>query len=277
MGGITTMILLTWLGMTGCGGPSSSPEGTGSELTGIDGSSGDASEPETVSESVPESQSLAKLHEGPLTRFVDPFIATGGLGFGVGSAYPGAAAPFGMVKISPDTASHERGLNFNHCAGYSYLDTEIVGFSHIHVHGTGIPDYGNLLFMPVTGPITEERIQEKGYRSAFRHDTESASPGYYAVTLDRWKVKVELTATTRTAHHRYTYPVDDSERQVLIRLDHALPDGTVADAEVTVKSDKELEGWLHAKGGMSSRHGGFVLYFVIRSRTAFTAGTSTLR
>ena len=34
-----------------------------------------------------------------------------------------------------------------------------------------------------------------GYRSAFSHTTEKASPGYYTVQLDDYNVKVELTAT----------------------------------------------------------------------------------
>lgn len=236
----------------------------------------DAGVPETSTSGGPEkkvSRPLVKLHSGPLVRFVNPFVATGGSGFGAGSAYPGAAAPFGMVKVSPDTASHERGLNFLHCAGYHYDDDEMVGFSHIHLHGTGVPDYGNLLLMPVTGPITEERIQEKGYRSKFRHASEKASPGYYKVVLDRWKVKAELTATVRTAYHRYTYPAGTKQRQVLLRLDHALPDGKVSDAEVTVHSEREVRGWLHSDGALSKRGGGFKLFFVLRSREPFQAGT----
>jgi len=34
---------------------------------------------------------------------VNPFIGTGGIGFGVGAELPGALVPFGMVKLSPDT------------------------------------------------------------------------------------------------------------------------------------------------------------------------------
>lgn len=271
IGGVLVIWIAVAMYVSACGTATTIFEPISEQLGG-DASVQDVSMPETIGEAVSESSTLAKLHEGPLVDFVDPMIATGGLGFGTGSAYPGAAAPFGMVKISPDTGSKEKGLNFNHCAGYSYLSTEIVGFSHIHLHGTGVPDYGNLLLMPVTGSISEERVQEKGYRSAFRHDTEKASPGYYAVTLDRWNIRVELTATTRTAYHRYTYPEDVVEKHVLIRLDHALPGGDVVDAEVQRKSDKELEGWLHAKGGMSGRHGGFQLYFVIRSKVPFQTG-----
>ena len=221
----------------------------------------------------PDTWEPPELNKGPLIQHVDPFIGTGGPGFSVGSSLPGATAPFGMVKVSPDTASQNRGLNFDHCAGYSYNDKEIFGFSHIHLHGTGLPDYGNLLIMPVTGPIDEKRIKEEGHRSVFKHDTEKASPGYYAVTLERFNIRAELTATTRTAYHRYTFPKDAKERTVILRLDHALPSGDVTDAAFDIKSDKEITGWLHGKGSMSGRGGGYHLYFVLRSKQAFVSGT----
>lgn len=214
-----------------------------------------------------------QLVEGPLTRFVDPFIGTGGKGFAVGSSLPGATAPFGMVKISPDTASHLRGFGFQHCAGYYHLDKEIVGFSHIHLHGTGVPDYGNLLVMPVVGDVTEKTIQEEGHRSPFRHETEEARPGYYKVTLDRSKTQVELTATTRAAYHRYTFDASASKRTVLLRLDHALPGGSVSEGELEIKDKHTIEGWLHSNGSMSKRGGGFDLYFVLKSKEAFISGT----
>lgn len=266
-GAFWMLIMTLFLGLSwwSCSAPEPGTEPTSEAVANADGGTNESS-PEQTSP-VPE------LRQGPLVDYVNPFIGTGGTGFGVGSSYPGAAAPFGMVKISPDTGSKERGLGFALCAGYAYSNTEILGFSHIHVHGTGVPDYGNLLFVPVTGDITEERIQEKGYRSPFRHETETAKPGYYSVTLDRWKVKAELTATVRTAHHRYTYPADTDKRQVLIRLDHALPGGDVTDAEVTVKNNQEVEGWLLSKGGLSKRHDGFKLYFVIRSKAPFESGT----
>jgi hypothetical protein len=56
--------------------------------------------------------------EGPLIRYVDPFIGSGGLGFGVGSAYPGPAMPFGMIHPGPDTATDGADPNINHFSGY---------------------------------------------------------------------------------------------------------------------------------------------------------------
>ncbi|HAA56184.1 MAG TPA: sugar hydrolase [Myxococcales bacterium] len=220
-------------------------------------------------ESTPQ---LPQLVEGDVTQFVNPFIATGGAGFAVGSAHPGPNAPFGLVKVSPDTADKE-GINFSHCAGYAYTDEYIVGFSHIHLYGTGVPDYGNLLFMPVASPIASDILSTKVQRSSYKKESEVAQTGYYKVHLDKPNTTVELTASTRTAYHRYTFKDKNTPHNVLIRLDHALPGGNVRDGHIHITSDKTFEGWLHSDGAMSKPGGGFMLYFVAKSKTPFQATT----
>src|SRR5689334_770647 len=74
------------------------------------------------------------------TKYVDPFIGTGGHGH----TFPGATLPFGMVQLSPDT----RLEGWDGCSGYHYSDSIIYGFSHTHLSGTGIADYCDFLFMP---------------------------------------------------------------------------------------------------------------------------------
>ena len=74
---------------------------------------------------------------------VDVFIGTGGHGH----TFPGATLPHGMGQLSPDT----RQDGWDACGGYYYDDTTLMGFSHTHLSGTGIGDYGDVLFMPVTG------------------------------------------------------------------------------------------------------------------------------
>ena len=103
------------------------------------------------SEPAPPPEKLPDLVEEPLIRYVDPFIGSGGLGFGVGSAYPGPAMPYGMIHPGPDTAKNGSDPDYNHFAGYNYEDTEIVGFSHMRLQGTGACDLGNILVMPTTG------------------------------------------------------------------------------------------------------------------------------
>ena len=74
-----------------------------------------------------------------LTRWVNPFVGTGGHGH----TFPGATLPFGMVQLSPDT----RIDNWDGSSGYHYSDDIIYGFSHTHLSGTGIPDYCDILLM----------------------------------------------------------------------------------------------------------------------------------
>src|SRR5688572_14768511 len=79
------------------------------------------------------------------TRWVNPFIGTGGHGH----TFPGATLPFGMVQLSPDT----RIDNWDGSSGYHYSDNVIFGFSHTHLSGTGIPDGCDILLMPeLEGP-----------------------------------------------------------------------------------------------------------------------------
>jgi len=163
-----------------------------------------------------------------LTSYVNPFIGTDRMGH----TYPGATVPFGMVQLSPDTDTipYESGGKYNpdvyrYCAGYQYEDNTIVGFSHTHFSGTGHSDLGDILLMPTTGklqlnPGTAD-APEKGYRSSFSHDTETASPGYYAVTLEDHNIRAELTATTRTGVHRYTF-TGGGDAHIILDMMHGI-------------------------------------------------------
>src|SRR5690606_4236440 len=77
-------------------------------------------------------------------RYVNPLIGTGGHGH----TYPGATLPFGMVQLSPDTRIDG---SWDGCSGYHYSDSVIYGFSHTHLNGTGVSDYGDIMLMPVMG------------------------------------------------------------------------------------------------------------------------------
>src|SRR5210317_779328 len=121
----------------------------------------------------------------PLITYVNPFIGTGGHGH----TYPGASMPFGMMQLSPDT----RLEGWDGCSGYHYSDNYIYGFSHTHLSGTGVSDYGDILLMPTNELIFNNGANgEKGYRAHFSHENEKASPGYYQVHLDSTNINVEL-------------------------------------------------------------------------------------
>ena len=155
----------------------------------------------------------AAYPEVDYAAFVDPFIGTGGHGH----TYPGATRPFGMVQLSPDT----RLDGWDGCSGYHYSDDHIYGFSHTHLSGTGVSDYGDVLVMPGVGEpnFHNGADGEPGYRSPFRKETEEASPGYYKVHLDKGDIGVELTATDRVGIHRYRFPAG-SRPYLIFDLNH---------------------------------------------------------
>src|SRR5687768_6818446 len=144
--------------------------------------------------------SLPVMAQRDFSRYVDPFIGTAGHGH----TFPGATMPFGMVQLSPDT----RLTGWDGCSGYHYSDHIIYGFSHTHLSGTGISDYGDILLMPTVGEVhinaLTGTLTNKGYASRFHHRNEIAQAGYYSVRLDDENILVELTATRRAGFHRYT-------------------------------------------------------------------------
>src|SRR3546814_16792268 len=89
---------------------------------------------------------------------------------GEGHTFPGAVAPFGMVRLSPDTDTTCTIRDcYDHAAGYRYDDTTIQGFSHTHFSGAGHSDLGDFLVMPVVGDdVPPEPGEPKPGRAAGR-------------------------------------------------------------------------------------------------------------
>ncbi|HZO13527.1 MAG TPA: GH92 family glycosyl hydrolase, partial [Polyangiaceae bacterium] len=205
----------------------------------------------------------------PLVRYVDPFIGTGGVGYGVGSAFPGPQRPFGMVRPGPDTMLKLGAATFMHCSGYAYEDTYVYGFSHTRMHGTGIVDYGTIGFMPTLG-MTEGKTTTNGRRMGFAKDDEHASAGRYEVTLDDGIV-VELTASERVAFHRYTFP-SGADAVVTVDIGHALPDVEIVDGSIDIDvMNQSVSGFAHFSGGYSARFGGMPVYFRARFTRPFAS------
>ncbi|WP_263164972.1 GH92 family glycosyl hydrolase [Streptomyces sp. SCSIO ZS0520] len=148
---------------------------------------------------VPAAQATGQHGGGRLTDLVNPFIGTEN----EGNTYPGAAVPFGMVQLSPDTG---------HNTGYDHSDTHIRGFSSIHLSGVGCGLGGDLPVLPTTGEVTETDYAE--YAAEFSHDEEQAAPGSYQVGL-KTGIHAALTATERTGVQRYTFPATDKANVLL--------------------------------------------------------------
>lgn len=188
------------------------------------------------------------------TKFVDPFIGTGGHGH----TYPGAATPFGMVQLSPDT----RLEGWDGCSGYHFTDSVVYGFSHTHLSGTGIADYCDVLFMPTTG---KPQFKNTEYSSPFIKKTEEAEPGYYKTHLDKYDIDVELTATTRVGVHRYSYPTT-KEANIIIDLKHR---DQVLDSWIEVVNDHEIRGMRRSKSWARDQ---YVYFYAKFSKPFKTSG-----
>jgi putative alpha-1,2-mannosidase len=169
----------------------------------------------------------AAAEPGPVD-LVRPFVGTQNFG----NTFPGAAAPFGMVQVSPDTGGQ---------GGYDYAQRSIYGFSQTHLSGVGCGVAGELPMMPTTGAVTS--TDHTTYASPFSHDDEEATPGYYRVGLSRYGVDAELTATARTGWQRYTFPATGAAN-VLFNTGRA--NQAVFSSEIHVIGDRTVEGRVDA-------------------------------
>jgi len=191
--------------------------------------------------------------------YVDPLMGTT---FARWMVFPGVSMPFGMVKLSPD--NQRKGWK----AGYEYKIHNISGFSHLHSW-----TMGGLLTMPATGKLNivpgKEKDPDLGYRSRFSHENEIAKPGYYAVFLDDYGIKVELTATTRAGFQRYTFPKSDSAR---ILVDLKIPteyNYETFESKITKISNTEIQGYSIQQSLRGANYNQFTLYFVMRFSKPF--------
>lgn len=177
------------------------------------------------------------------TKLVDPFVATAG---DDGNDLPGAQAPHSLAKVSPLTTP-----NRNH-PGYDYNEDHIAGFTATNLDGVGGSGGGGDLLVVPTSVRYDKRPAPSTYAHAYSHDDETATPGYYqvglgaisgtgsAVTQDPGTIKAEVTATTRTALERFSFPAGSDPELVLDLANNftsrtrstmkatTLPDGTTS-------------------------------------------------
>ncbi|SFI53591.1 GH92 family glycosyl hydrolase [Halpernia frigidisoli] len=158
---------------------------------------------------------------------VNPFIGTGGHGH----TFPGATVPHGMVQLSPDTRIDG---SWDGCSGYYYDDKVIYGFSHTHLNGTGVSDFGDIMLMPTMGnPSFDNKI----YSSTFSHKNEKASAGFYSVKLDKDNIDVRLTSSARVGFQEYTFN-KNGQANIILDLNHR---DKLLEGEVRIIDDKTVE------------------------------------
>ena len=160
-------------------------------------------------------------------QYVNPFIGTGGHGH----TFPGATTPFGMVQLSPDTRIDG---SWDGCGGYHYSDNLIYGFSHTHLNGTGVSDFGDIMLMPTMG---KPSLINTEYASTFSHQNEKASAGFYSVKLDKHDIDVALSASTRVGFHQYTFN-NSGQANIILDLNHR---DLLLNGEVRIIDKKTIE------------------------------------
>ncbi|WP_215222644.1 GH92 family glycosyl hydrolase [Echinicola shivajiensis] len=145
--------------------------------------------------------------------------------------FSSASRPFGMVNLSPDTE-----IDGAWGSGYRYNTDTIKGFSHIHAW-----QMAGVSVMPVT--ISSENINSvyEDFYSKFSHETEKITPGYHYIELDRYKIKSEITSTTRVGLHQYTFP-SNKQASILFNLNTLLGPCENKDGELKRVGDHELSG-----------------------------------
>jgi len=164
--------------------------------------------------------------------FVNPRIGTSGFGH----TTVAAAYPLGMVQAGPDTGTE----GWDYASGYRDEDRRIVGFSQNHLSGTGVPELGDLLILPFSN-------SHSNFNSKL---TETATPGYYAVTLESG-IRCEATVSQRAAVWRFTYP-QGSRARLLVDMQWGLVwekmSGHVLEGSWTDGGANALSGWARTKG-----------------------------
>eukprot|EP01112_Ceratiomyxa_fruticulosa_P018977 TRINITY_DN6143_c1_g1_i1.p1 TRINITY_DN6143_c1_g1~~TRINITY_DN6143_c1_g1_i1.p1 ORF type:complete len:764 (-),score=125.90 TRINITY_DN6143_c1_g1_i1:103-2394(-) len=202
----------------------------------------------------------------PPLNYVNVYIGTGGEGYGIGSMFPGATTPFGMVRLSPDTTGADGiFITFDHYGGYYYNDYYVRLFSHTHMVGSGVLDYGTIGVMPIAAQPTGQIISDFGFKDKFNHEYENAFPGYYSVLLLTSEIFVELTATTHVGIHRYTFTKPNSPINVLFPVSYTLTPDACTKSSVFInltQNANEVSGWVMNEGSLSNRFGGVMTYFV---------------
>lgn len=194
---------------------------------------------------------------------VDPFVGTTSFG----TTNPGAVCPNGMMSVVPFNVMGSDRNVFDKDARwwstpYEFHNKFFTGFAHGSLSGVGCPEMGSLLTMPTAGAL---EVDYKNYGSEYT--AEEASPGYYGVTLSKYGIRAEATATARTSAERYTFPAGTGH--ILLNLGEGLTNES--GAMVRRVSDTEIEGMKLLGTFCYNPQAVFPIYFVLRVTKTPTA------
>ncbi|MBB5868463.1 putative alpha-1,2-mannosidase [Allocatelliglobosispora scoriae] len=189
-----------------------------------------------------------------LTTLVNPLIGTQK----EGNTFPGAALPFGMVQVSPDTG---------HGTGYNYDRPKIWGFSQTHLSGVGCASGTDIPLMPTIGAVNSS--DPNSYGQALNHAQEQASAGFYRVAMPNG-VTTELTATLRTGWQRHTFPASTQANILFNTAEVKGDNGNAVSSSISIVNSDTVEGSVTSSGfcNTSPAH---TVYFSAKFSRAFAS------
>lgn len=191
----------------------------------------------------------AMAQEQSLTKYVDPRIGTGDHGH----VFMGANVPFGMVNAGPTQI--EEGWDW--CSGYHESGKKIIGFGQMHLSGTGCGDLGSISIMPGYG---DQELSKEGLASTYSHENEICQAGYYSVLLEKFGIRTEVTATTRTAMYKFTFPKGSNNARIVIDLENAVG-GEITETRVIPLDEYTLTGYRRSRGWAADQRVFFCIKF----------------
>ena len=196
----------------------------------------------------------AKGENTSFVEWVDPYIeTTRGRWF---FCTPGGR-PMGMVAAHAFTRNKNQGGG-----GYNYNFNEILGFSQIN-------DWmiSGLNLMPVTGNVDPTQ-GISGWKSAFKHESETIQPGYHKLHLDRYNTWVEYTATDRVSFYRLNFK-NNLEGQLIVDAGSILGNCQMDKAVLNKVSDNRIEGSFVTTGRFWGGPDNVEMFFVLDSDKPF--------
>lgn len=192
-----------------------------------------------------------------LTALVNPLIGTQK----EGNTFPGAALPFGMVQVSPDTGWG---------TGYNYDNPKIWGFSQTHLSGVGCAAGTEVPLMPTIGAVNSS--DPNTYGQALNHAQEQATAGFYQVGMPNG-VTAELTATLRTGWQRYTFPASTQANVLFNTAEVKGNNGNATTSTVSIVNSDTVEGSVTVSGFCSPSPAHTVYFSAKFSRPFASFGT----
>lgn len=188
---------------------------------------------------------------------VDTRLGTGGILWSQGHVSPAATLPFGMVSLGPDSAAAKKMFS---SSGYSYSDSEVIGFSMTRFSGTGLAEGGILRLTPSRNSLK--------YSSFVRnylpldHNLEVAEPGYYSILFAQDHISAQMAAHKHSGIQSYDFG-NCPQANLILELTSTLSSGgAVTDLSIHFLPSKQaIEGHFVLKDEASKRYDGLPIYF----------------